>query len=390
MSERTWNLSPEEYAATKERVDKINAKAEKKGFTGRLELTYEVTTREYENAIGDKVKVVIYETTISGDAPSYNGWRFLASLDFTESGVIVNTAPGVEKVDRSLIEQGKCDHCKINRERRKAFLVSDGTRQLQVGSTCLKDFLGWEGKPVFISADSVAEEIDGFLGGGSWPATYFTDDVLAAAWAAIKVDGYVRAGDWQRTPTKSTVMDILNPPRNFKRAQEIRERYGSKVDENRDVAAKTRAFILSDEFTGTNEYVENMKVALAGETVSPKHFGLVVSAPQSWARHQERTLIKEREKTNYVDEFLGEIKERLRGLRVQVKAIRYIETDFGVSTLYTMVTDSGHLVKWFASHSNLGEDVTEDWHTLDGTVKKHEVWNGQKSTVLTRCSIKGN
>lgn len=387
MSERTWNLSPEEYAATKERIDKINAKAEKKGFTGRLELTYTETIREYENALGEKVREVIYETTITGEAPSYNGWVFLASLDFTESGVIVNTAPGVERVDRTDLSAGKCDHCKINRDRRKAFLVSNGTTQLQVGSTCLKDFLGWDGRPVFIYEDDIASEIDGFIGGGSWPQTFFTDDVLAAAWAAIKVDGYVRAGDWQRTPTKSTVMDILSPPRNFKRAQEIRERYGSKVDENRTVAASTRAFILSDEFAGDNEYVQNMKVALSGETVSPKHFGLVVSAPQTWARHQERTLIKEREKTNYTDEFLGSEKERLRGLKVQVKAIRWIESDWGSTCLYTMVTATGHLVKWFASDPKLGENVTDEWFTLDGSVKKHEVWQGQKSTVITRCRL---
>lgn len=384
MSEYTWTLSPDEFAATKERIEKLNAKAAEKGFTGRLELTYNKKTVERESAIG-KVREVIYETTIAGEPPCYNGWTFLASLDFTESGVIVNTAPGVDKVDRSDLAPGKCDHCQINRYRRKAFLVSDGTRQLQVGSTCLKDFLGWEGRPVFFGADDAHSEIDGLLGGGSWPRTWLTEDVLAAAWAAIKVDGYVRASEYHRTPTKETVWLILDPPPKM-RAEVIR-RYGDKLHENTETATETREFILSEEFAGDTEYVLNMKVALAGDTVSPKHFGLVVSAPQTWARHQERTLIKQREKTNYVDEFLGSEKERLRDLRVQVKAIRWINSDWGSTCLYTMVTDKGHLVKWFASDPKLGEEVTDEWFTLDGSVKKHEVWNGQKSTVLTRCRV---
>lgn len=379
-----WTLTPEEFIATKEKVEKLNQRAIKRGWTGRLELIGHREEIERSTAIGP-IKEIVYKTRIAGDPPSYDGWRLLASVDFLETGMIVNTAPGVEKVDRSLVEQGKCDHCKRQRDRVKCYLVGDDSgTQLQVGSTCLKDFLGWHAKPVWLDMDDVRSDVDGFLSGGYWPRQYATESVLAAAWATIKLDGYVRSGDVHST--RDTVGEILNPPAKLARALE--QKYGALQDESADIAKQTRDFILSDDFNGDNEYVANMKVAISSDVVSSKHFGLVVSAPQTWARWQERTLIREREKTNYVDEFLGSERVRLRGLRVQVKAIRFIESDYGATTLYTMVTDTGHLVKWFASDSKLGESKTDDWFTIDGTVKAHEIWQGQKSTVLTRCKIK--
>jgi hypothetical protein len=383
-----WTLKPEEFAATREKVAKLNARAAKRGFTGRLELVGERTEIKRSTAIGDVVEIV-YRARIDGDAPKYNGWRLLATVDFIDTGLIVNTAPGVEKVDRSLVEQGKCDHCKQHRNRNKCYLVgNDNGEQLQVGSTCLKDFLGWDTLPRFIGLDDAKEDVDGFLSGGYWPSVYSTDSVLAAAWATIKLDGYVRAGEWNMTPTKQTVSLILDPP--SKLARELQAKYGALQDESREIAKQTRDFVLSDKFAGDSEYVQNMKIALTSDTVIAKHFGLVVSAPQAWFRYQEKSLIREREKANTVNEWLGTEKERLRGLKVQVKAIRYIASDYGSTTLYTMVTDTGHQLKWFASSDVLGDKVTDAWFTIDGTVKKHEEWNGQKSTIVSRCKKLSN
>lgn len=390
MSEQTeefyWTLSPAEFDATREKVEKLNARAVKRGFTGRLELIGERQEVKRETAIGP-VTEIIYKTRIAGEPPSYNGWRLLATVDFIDTGMIVNTAPGIDHVDRSLVEQGKCDHCKQHRNRNKCYLVgNDQGTQLQVGSTCLKDFLGWDTRPTFLDSESVREDIDGFLGGGGyWPRSYATESVLAAAWATIKLDGYVRASDWEKTPTKHMVSMILDPTP--KQERDLRERYGLLREESLDVARQTREFILSDEFSGDTEYVLNMKTALASDTVDPRHFGLVVSAPQAWAKHRERTLIREREKSETVNEFLGSVKERLRNLKVQVKNISWHPGDFGTATLYTMVTDNGHLIKWWASDDKLGETVTDEWHTITGTVKKHELWQDQKSTVLTRCVV---
>jgi hypothetical protein len=52
-----------------------------------------------------------------------------------------------------------------------------------------------------------------------------------------------------------------------------------------------------------------------------------------------------------------------------------------------MATPEGNIVKWFSTgEDKLGEDKGARF-IIRGTVKKHEVWNDMKSTVLTRCSV---
>src|SRR3546814_12905316 len=92
-----------------------------------------------------------------------------------------------------------------------------------------------------------------------------------------------------------------------------------------------------------------MKAVAAGKMVSARNIGLLASAPQAWARALERSLIREREASVYAaSEYIGSEKERLE-LTVEVKAIRYRESDWGSTTIYTMITEDGNVVKWFAS-----------------------------------------
>lgn len=379
-----WSLSPAEYALTVEKIAKINARAAKRGFTGLLEVIGERTEETYVNEVGLETTEIVYKTTISGEPPKYNGWQLLAALDFEPGGLIVRTAPGIESINRDGLEPGKCDHCGHNRQRRYSYVVSDGTKTLQVGSTCLKDFLGWSASVCFIDTEEASETIGGFCGTGE--RTFAVETVLAAAWAAIKTDGFVPASDYSRTPTKITVCDILMPPRAEKRAREIRERYGQAFNDAPEMAAKVRSFILSDDFNGGSEYVTNLKVLCGSEEISPRHFGLLASAPQAMAKAQERTLIREREKSEIVNEYVGTVKERIT-IQAKVKAVRWIDSDWGSTTLYTLVSKTGHVFKWFASKDALGEEPTEEYQEITGTIKKHDEYNGMKSTVLTRCKV---
>lgn len=376
-----YSLTPAEYELTLAKVAKINDRAERRGFTGRIDVIAELKEIKRTNAAGIEVTEMRYETSIEGEPPAYNGWTLIAALDFDpHAGLIVRTAPGVDKVDRSDIVEGKCDHCKQDRRRRKAFLVSDGHQQLQVGSTCLKDFLGWDTSPTFIDTDAVVAELSESW--GSMPREWSTETVLAAAWAAIKVNGFVPAS--MPGATRDMVYTIMDPP--AKIAREIRETFGPLMTDARPMAIKVREWILSDEFAGDNEYVLNLKAVCRADIMSPRNAGLLVSAPQAMARAQERSLVKQRERAEIQNVYVGAIKERIT-VNVRVKAVRWLENDWGSTCLYTLIDDQNRVFKWFASRDALGEEVTEKFETLTGTVKKHEEFNGQKSTVLTRCKI---
>lgn len=402
-----WTVSPAAYAATREKVEKINERARKRGFTGRIDLIAEPFEQAEENEAGFNVTRSMFRVALSGQPPRYEGWSFLATLNWDQhAGLVVRAAPGAPPVDRATLVEGRCDHCHTVRQRRKVYLVrNEQGEQIQVGSTCIKDFLGWSAGISFIDEESVREDIDGFLTGlTGGERDYRTEDVLAIAWAAIQVEGF-RPSNSEGWSTKGQVQFVLDPPPGERTREEevflatIREH----VEPSRELGRKVREFILSDEFAGSSDYVKNLKAIVAAEYVSWSNLGFVASAPQAYARWQERTLIRQAEK-RAPSQWVGQPGDRLT-LDLEIKAIRYIEGDYGVTTLYTFVDGAGNQFKWFSSR---GISVPSGWKRsrerlpdidygrpaeagdkvkLAATVKGHDEWKGHKQTVLTRGRV---
>lgn len=382
MSVREIDLTPAEFGLTAEKIAKLNQRALKRGWTGILTVTGEEFTEVTKLDNGLERKRQMVHVTISGNAPKYDGWTFLARCDWSDGGMVLFTAPGVEGIDRSGITEGACDHCGIDRYRKSTYIVRhDDGRQVQVGSTCLKDFLGWNTSPVFIYPPS-DDDLFGEGGYGHSTPVYDVETILAASWACIQEFGYVRSGDYSGNATKYTVLSVLDP--RTPKEKELSAAIRPHIPESMNAARMIRDFILSDEFSGTSEYVINLKNIARSEFVEPRFVGFLVSAPQAWAKARERSLIRERERAEFTNEFLGQPKDKLE-LTVTLKSIRFIESYYGVTTLYTFQADTGHLVKWFASKTVFTDADVDKTFAIKGTVKKHDTYQGTRSTILTRC-----
>jgi hypothetical protein len=376
-------LTPLEFDLTVQRAEKINDRAIKRGFTGRIIVVGEQVTRTETGPTGINVTKHYVDTTITGNPPSYGGWVFAASLDFTEAGaVIVNKAPGAPSIDRDVLKPGWCGHCETNRRRTATYVViNPGTgEQKQVGSTCVQDFTGWAGKPVFIpEGKELTEELFGGFGYGE--QVFDVETVLHVAWAAIKTFGFTPTSSFERTPTRNVVKGVLTFDKAY--TEDAAAMMGNYTDATDGIVEKILAYAASEEF-GSGDYVDNVRAALT-EPVTPNRLGLVVSLPQSWIRHTEAEVARAKDAEERVNEYVGNVKDRFE-VTVTVKAVRFIESDFGVTTLYTMLDTEGHAFKWFASRDALGEEPGGTFK-IKGTVKKHDEYQGMKSTVLTRCTV---
>lgn len=382
--------------ATQEKLNKINARAERKGLAGMLSMTFdEVIEVEVDEITKIRTERVMYDVKVEGNAPAYNGWEFVAKLDWdANAGLVVRSIPGAVAVDRESLRQGWCDHCRTTRQRLVTYVVrhqEDG-RQIQVGSSCLKDFTGQYTTIAFPELSSDDDREGGYFGPAG-EREYSPLTVLAVAWACVKLEGFKPASSGGST-TKSDVHTALNPSKS-KQDREWAAKIAPLADEAGKKAKELLAFILSDDFSGTSDYVLNMKAVAAGNMVSARNIGLLASAPQAWAKSLERSLVREREASIYAgSEFIGTAPDPEKGIKgsrheltVEVKGIKYLDGDYGVRTLYTMITPEGNIVKWFSTGvDKLGEDIGARF-VLRGTVKKHETWNDMKSTVLTRCSV---
>lgn len=413
----TWKLTPAEHKATAEKIEKINARARKRGFTGTfsLELAEVVTERKFLasdghryseetlRSLGDRapqhgvwVTDVFHQVKLTGEAPCYGDWSFVAVLDWDQhAGLIVRTAPGVEDaVDRDGLIEGYCAHCKAKRARRKTMLVRhvETGEYRQVGSTCIKDFLGWSAGPVFLWEDDVVKAVnDGMGGPRNWEDNdLVTTEVLTVAWAATMAYGFTPGSSWDRTPTRDIVRRVMFPAFNAQSAERQRETLEDLAPFMEAAAAKgaqVREFLLSDLFTGNGDYVVNMKALAAADRVSARQIGMLASAPAAWTKAMEAQAAREAQVALPDSVWFGTKKERLEYTGT-VNVIRYAEGDWSTKTLYAMTDAQGRRAKWWATGSNPLDVAEGDVVTLTGTVKGHEEYRGVQETVLTRCKVK--
>jgi hypothetical protein len=391
--EWTWKLNVAEYKATLAKVQALNERAAKKGWTGRLVVEATRFSKKVRNEWGFEATEEGYRVKIVGEPPRYNGWIFLARLKWDQNaGLVVNTSPGVDKIDRSTLRENWCDHCETARYRTKIYVVRNAEtgEQRQVGSTCVKDFLGWDKNPVLFWDDDLRTEIGGWLEGGGasgyehdWP----TELVLAASVAAIRAWGWHPASAGYTGSTKEAVLMILDP---WSRAdREAAEELRPYVADSYGEAERVREFVLSDAFGGDSEYVSNLKAILAADHVSASMVGYAASAPRAWLRHLENEIQRERDRKRIVNEWVGKVGDKITDLRVTVKYLHTFETRYGTTGVYTLYgVDDHRLYKWFTATASLGREIGDGtvW-TIKGTVKDHEDYKGTKSTVLTRCKV---
>ena len=83
--------------------------------------------------------------------------------------------------------------------------------------------------------------------------------------------------------------------------------------------------------------------------------------------------------------FLGEVGERLRNIKVTYISCYGYDTRFGYSQSFRFETEDGDIIRWVTGTPQKLE--VGDKIYLTGTVKEHKTYNGENITVLTRCKI---
>lgn len=392
-----WRLSPAEFTATKDKLEKINARAIKRGFTGRIDITGTERKVTETTPAGDERTYVVIDTTITGQAPSYDGWEFLAAVDTVETDdgteFIVRTVPGIDEagIDRSTLTPGYCAHCKQERPNRVyTYLVrnTETGEALQVGKTCMKDFTGWNTLPVFISEDDIRSELDDFLDGlPTSPSEYTPETIVAIAWAASRLYGWTpRYADG--IATSARVSNYLYGT--TKADNELRADMAPEMATATDKAGEIIPALLNG-LEDTGEYATNLRTALRGHSVSGKHLGIVASAVIAYERMNETQIREKREaETEKVETaYLGAKGDKVTITGTVTKAFA-IESNFGYhpETSILLIVEGGPTVLKTFTKAAWAFDVDQgDTITVTATVKNHENYQGTKQTVVNRPKL---
>lgn len=86
-------------------------------------------------------------------------------------------------------------------------------------------------------------------------------------------------------------------------------------------------------------------------------------------------------------EFIGDIKERLRGLNVTLTGARAVDSAYGTSIMFTFKQGDNILVWFTTSPPDEKDAIVGHQYSLTGTVKDFKIYNGVKQTILSRCKL---
>jgi hypothetical protein len=389
----------------KKAIDKMNRKAAKLGCKPMV-LTFSEAdpyTTSTNPITGHKlVNPMIIERVeahLEYEIPNIDGWELVAVLDLFSgengSEVMVSAVP--EKVvpdEYKNLNAIHCDHCGINRYRKKSILIRniETGEHKQVGSTCVKDFFNGNDPKGFMfyasflfshlveTWDNESEGSGGFRTGGGFPFL----EVLNTTAAVVKKFGFTSkkaAWDYGYQSTADRVWDNLCPYPKMSA-----DEFAPANEADLELAKKTLEYFTNVD-AGNNDYLLNIKKIISLGYVPYKYMGFAASMVSSYQRAVEKDAIyKAKKKMGENSNWVGEIGERLRNVEVKVLSTRDIETDFGCSTLYTFQDADMNLYKTFYSGHTWEADV-DDVILITGTVKKHEDFRGTKSTMLNRVAI---
>lgn len=354
---------------------------------------------------------------IEGATPRLpGGWRFLGAIEHLEAGNLVHGDDARLAAYRD--SDPSCDHCGFKRDRAKTvILVDDADTLTQVGSKCLKDFLGYHGNPERVvrwmdAFDTLVDELEDETGGGNnggRRAEYGepVDVFLAVAAAAVRVKGWKSKGsaaDFGGTSTAEWVGLVFDgPPKNADKSfvEEIREITVTDIDEAKAKAVKewSTTLDLSDNYLG------NLRIILAGTYVGWRKRGLATSAIAAYDKEMGLTAERVKKETRPETGHVGTVGKRSE-FTVTVKRIHSYETQYGCGRVMVMEDDDGNVIKtmtsgaWAFHHTST--DIPEDdgigykrprstsegdRFRIKGTVKQWGEYKGTKETVLSRVTV---
>lgn len=401
----------------RDKVNKLNKRAKKIGCPElTLEITDEYVLPEKEYAYGwgtyDERNyitryVTFYDVTIDGETPSYDGWYFVAVITgFPDGQNIIHKSPFLEKnVDVTEYRNKKsfCDHCKTRRFRKHTYILGNQDGELiQVGSTCIKDFLGHPAPTFshfskiidFLEEDPGLEPSD--KGSGRGPVFIGLKSYLKLACEVVERYGFTSkkaAWEYDLLPTVSLVNYIedcmsgrvKNPPkeyRDFKVSDESKELAENVIEWGKSLAGQKN---LSD-------YHYNLSVIFSNDMFDLKSEGIVVSAIQAYKKHIGDVQEKKSKFNPKDSEYFGEVKKRYT-LDLTLDKQLDFESQWGKVVFHVFHDDDGNQFVWYANGTNAGVDLKNgmidpaeigDKIRVKGTVKKHNEYNGIKQTVLNR------
>jgi len=418
-----------------DRIAKLNKKAVKLGTDPIIltvsdehdQVTRKVSAADWQSDIDAAegtlggILTEVYDftyVTVNGPTPMIDGWVFLATLDHeadsgADEGVGIRRAPvgtglvnrigqdaadAVEAADLTCYRHADpdCDHCKLDRKRKQTYVLyelSTGALR-QIGSTCLRDYTG-ANNPEKIAAwaewmEGLYADLEiGNAGGGGVDGggriAIPTDLYLANVAAMIRTKGWAPRwtrsyyGDFERNP--GATADAAHYNMKAPKATHV-----AVLDEDWTTANNALTWVRDDlgERDTLDEFQHNLVTYCRADYLPAKGDGFIAAAIGALQREIERKLKAQQTADS---DWIGEVKDRIKGLTFAVTFTRAFDGDYGTRWLIKGHDGNGNLLVWWTNSGELKQGTT---YTCDATVKAHDTDKyADDAKVTTITNVRG-
>jgi hypothetical protein len=350
---RTLTVDLVDLPLIEAKISVLNKRAARLGLPAITFVEVERGTRKvdrYNLGLGVFTDEPTVTIEVTGHVPCLpGGWKFVGAIEHLGTGAAdeaINLVHGDDdRLEAWRSAAGHCDHCKSKRRRSKTVILeSEAGELVQVGSTCLKDFLGYHGDPTVILKATKDLYDDDFwdLGDASGSAQILTLAALAAAAAAIRVNGWwARSNEDAEVYTSTLVGYMLGI---YRVPIAVRYESADSVQFKRTVvteadAAKAREVLewvrsLPAERKNSG-YMANLATVAAFDAIDKKHLGLLVSAQTA----MERDLEAAAKAAAKVDRKVAQVPEGRVVIEGVIKSGRFQPSAYGET--YKILVEAG-------------------------------------------------
>jgi len=396
---KTFKIPADNLVTLTEKIVKLQRRADRLGVEAPA---FEIGERFVEK------KVEFVNFTVDCSEIVVAGWTLIAKIDFEGGSTFISHVPGTADLPEQFrAADNHCDHCSNSRTRKTVFVLQNEAGEfIQVGSSCLSDFLGQNAEFAALTAQFVVDaetltDPDGWATGGfvkdfspRHVLTVTASVIRQHRWMSIanarKINDEIEDASKMVSSTFSRVHNILFP--SPKEKAEAAAFLAAITEEDKALALDALEWAKNVEVI--SDFLHNVKAIASADSIKPKRLGFAVSIIAAFqrslekeeervAKAAEREAAKKEAQAN--SDHVGQVGDKLE-LEVTVTGRNGFEGRFGWTTIVSMKDATGNVFKWFAS--NCPEAVKAgDTIKIKGTVKGHGEFRDIKETTLTRCKI---
>lgn len=277
-----------------------------------------------------------------------------------------------------------CEHCHSNRQRATTYVFEKSGEYKQVGSTCLRDFFGYDptASLEYYGTSLVSEDWNNEIQGYElWP----TLDYLSLLLALISRHGYTSTAQAKDDPVLVSsalqASDFYYPlqPGASEKLKQYRREVCREAAKRVDDAQALLDFGWAFASQGHESYHHNL-VQLLGAGGFPPRYAPFVASIYAVKVKADR---KAREQAARSNEYVSEVGKRTV-FELTVRKVINWATDYGTTHCHILNDAAGNTLVWKASSECLDEGKR---YLLRGTVKSHEDRDGVHQTLLSRCKV---